>query len=163
MLNHATLADATICDRTHPGAKDSSPRSVLAISGTNDAPTAVEPAVRLRWTRHLPTEGKGSCISSGTVRRGQPGNTWALLDGERVVELPAASLAQLWSLRLDVLRRLVEDAGGVGSPLEEVEVLAPIDGRTEVWAAGVTYEISREARVEESERAADCVRARLRR
>jgi 2-dehydro-3-deoxy-D-arabinonate dehydratase len=29
-------------------------------------------------------------------------------------------------------------------------LLPPIDGRTEVWAAGVTYRISREARVEES-------------
>ena len=29
-------------------------------------------------------------------------------------------------------------------------VLAPIDGRTEVWASGVTYLRSRQARVEES-------------
>ena len=40
-------------------------------------------------------------------------------------------------------------------PLSDVEVLAPIDGRTEVWACGVTYEIFREAHVEESERAAN--------
>jgi len=33
-------------------------------------------------------------------------------------------------------------------------VLAPIDGRTELWAAGVTYEQSRTARVQESERSA---------
>ena len=71
------------------------------------------------------------------------------------MEVPAASLAQLWSLRLGAIRRLVDEAGGTGFPLEEVDVLAPIDGRTEVWACGVTYEISREARVEESERAAD--------
>jgi 2-dehydro-3-deoxy-D-arabinonate dehydratase len=37
-------------------------------------------------------------------------------------------------------------------------LLAPIDGRTEVWASGVTYEISREARVEESEHEADIYR-----
>src|SRR3954468_24683248 len=29
-------------------------------------------------------------------------------------------------------------------------LLAPLDGRTEVWAAGVTYERSRDARMEES-------------
>ncbi len=92
------------------------------------------------------------------LRYRPPGSTRehvGLFDGERVMELPVTSLAQLWSLRLDVLRRLVDDAGGIGTALEEVEVLAPIDGRTEVWACGVTYEISREARVEESERAAN--------
>jgi 2-dehydro-3-deoxy-D-arabinonate dehydratase len=91
------------------------------------------------------------------LRYRQPGSARELVglyDGERVMELPAGSLAQLWSLRSDALRRLVGEAGGVGTPLEEVEVLAPVDGRTEVWACGVTYEISREARVEESERAA---------
>lgn len=91
------------------------------------------------------------------LRYRQPGSSRQLVglyDGERVMELPASSLGQLWSLRTDALRRLVDEVGGVGSPLEEVEVLAPVDGRTEVWAAGVTYEISREARVEESERAA---------
>jgi 2-dehydro-3-deoxy-D-arabinonate dehydratase len=36
---------------------------------------------------------------------------------------------------------------------EPVRLLAPVDGLTEVWAAGVTYELSRDARVEESERA----------
>jgi 2-dehydro-3-deoxy-D-arabinonate dehydratase len=36
-----------------------------------------------------------------------------------------------------------------------VELLAPVDGRTEVWAAGVTYERSRDARIDESEDSAD--------
>src|ERR1700749_102162 len=35
------------------------------------------------------------------------------------------------------------------------ELLAPVDGRTEVWAAGVTYERSRDARITESEESAD--------
>src|SRR5205807_1690507 len=39
--------------------------------------------------------------------------------------------------------------------LAELTVLAPVDDRTEVWACGVTYETSREARVEESEHAPD--------
>lgn len=40
-------------------------------------------------------------------------------------------------------------------PHRDVELLAPVDDDTEVWAAGVTYEVSRQARMEESERAAD--------
>ena len=40
-------------------------------------------------------------------------------------------------------------------PHRDVELLAPVDDDTEVWAAGVTYEVSREARIEESERSAD--------
>ncbi len=73
----------------------------------------------------------------------------------RVADLGAASLASLWSLRLDALRERLDRATGDGPALEDVDVLAPIDGRTEVWACGVTYEISHEARVEESERSAD--------
>src|SRR5262249_6292735 len=38
----------------------------------------------------------------------------------------------------------------VGLPAGLGRVLAPIDGQTEVWAAGVTYKRSEEARVEES-------------
>jgi 2-dehydro-3-deoxy-D-arabinonate dehydratase len=92
------------------------------------------------------------------LRYRQPGSSRELVgafDGERVTEVPAGSLAELWSLRSGALRRLVDEAGGLGAPIEEVEVLAPVDGRTEVWACGVTYEISREARVEESEQAKD--------
>ena len=77
------------------------------------------------------------------LRYRSPGSAKPLvgvLDEDRIKEVPATSLGQLWSLRLDVLRRLLAEAGGIGLPLEEVEVLAPIDGRTEVWASGVTYE-----------------------
>ncbi len=70
---------------------------------------------------------------------------------DRVTPLPVASLAALWALRSDELRAALSVPGD-GVPLAGVELLAPVDGRTEVWAAGVTYEISREARVEESER-----------
>jgi 2-dehydro-3-deoxy-D-arabinonate dehydratase len=42
-----------------------------------------------------------------------------------------------------------------GVDATEVRLLPPIDSRTEVWAAGVTYRRSREARVEESDKAAD--------
>ncbi len=92
------------------------------------------------------------------VRYRRPGSNRDLVgsfDGDRVRDVPVSSLAELWSFRLSTLRTLVDEVGGDGYPIEEVEVLAPIDGRTEVWACGVTYEISREARVEESEGAKD--------
>ena len=41
-------------------------------------------------------------------------------------------------------------AAGPRRPVEEVVLLPPVDGRTEVWAAGVTYARSRAAREEES-------------
>lgn len=88
---------------------------------------------------------------------GSPSASIGLLRDGQVTEFDGVgSLASLWSLSLDELhRRLDEPAGGGEVGLDEVEVLAPIDGRTEVWACGVTYETSREARVEESERSAD--------
>jgi 2-dehydro-3-deoxy-D-arabinonate dehydratase len=49
-------------------------------------------------------------------------------------------------------------AGGTGPdevPLRKITVLAPVDGATEVWAAGVTYERSMHARVQESLDSAD--------
>jgi 2-dehydro-3-deoxy-D-arabinonate dehydratase len=49
-------------------------------------------------------------------------------------------------------------AGGTGPdevPLRRITVLAPVDGGTEVWAAGVTYERSMHARVAESLDSAD--------
>ena len=55
------------------------------------------------------------------------------------------------------LRRFLEgaaEASGQGAAVTGTELLAPVDGRTEVWACGVTYEVSRDARVEESQHAA---------
>ena len=88
---------------------------------------------------------------------GFPDARVGVLDGDRISELTGVDeLASLWLLRLDDLReRLSRRVGNGDLALAEVTVLAPVDGRTEVWAAGVTYEISREARVEESERSAD--------
>jgi 2-dehydro-3-deoxy-D-arabinonate dehydratase len=69
------------------------------------------------------------------------------------------SLAALWALPLDEIRRRTAGRDRAGSlPAGDLTVLPPIDGRTEVWAAGVTYSESREARVEESERSADVYR-----
>ena len=78
-------------------------------------------------------------------------------DEGQVFGLPGVpSLAALWALPLAGIRQRVRDRQVV--PAADVTVLPPVDGRTEVWAAGVTYVTSREARVEESERSADVYR-----
>ena len=75
-------------------------------------------------------------------------------DEGQVFGLPGVpSLAALWALPLAEIRQRVRDREAV--PAADVTLLPPVDGRTEVWAAGVTYVTSREVRVEESERSAD--------
>jgi 2-dehydro-3-deoxy-D-arabinonate dehydratase len=49
--------------------------------------------------------------------------------------------------RLEEIREHLESPGDV---VPDARLLAPVHGRTEVWAAGVTYERSRDARQEES-------------
>jgi 2-dehydro-3-deoxy-D-arabinonate dehydratase len=79
-----------------------------------------------------------------------------VLRDARITELEnVASLGSLWSLPLAEIAGRLAGARGPQSDPGEVTVLAPVDGRTEVWACGVTYEISREARREESEQDAD--------
>lgn len=80
-----------------------------------------------------------------------------LLADDAVTELAGVStLAQLWQLAAVVLREHLDQAKtGPPVPLSRVRLRAPVDARTEVWACGVTYEVSRGARIEESERAAD--------
>jgi 2-dehydro-3-deoxy-D-arabinonate dehydratase len=70
--------------------------------------------------------------------------------------LPVPSLADLLGAPLADIRAVVESAAAA-TPLPATRlpggpprILAPVDGRTEVWASGVTYQRSREARVEES-------------
>jgi 2-dehydro-3-deoxy-D-arabinonate dehydratase len=162
------LAGATTSDRTQPAVTGSSPGrpvrggrhgdllgpATYVVVSWNPRTACGMRVMALLWTSRSPTEGKVVRI----LRYRSPGSARehvGVYDGERVMEVPVASLGQLWALRSGTIRRLVSEAGGVGLPLEEVDVLAPIDGRTEVWAAGVTYEISREARVEDSESAAD--------
>jgi 2-dehydro-3-deoxy-D-arabinonate dehydratase len=78
-------------------------------------------------------------------------------DEGQVFGLPGVpSLAALWALPLAEIRQRVRDRQPV--PAADITLLPPVDGRTEVWAAGVTYFTSREARVEESERSADVYR-----
>jgi 2-dehydro-3-deoxy-D-arabinonate dehydratase len=60
-------------------------------------------------------------------------------------------LAALLHLPAADFRAALEAATATGSSAELLgRVLAPIDGQTEVWAAGVTYRRSEQARVEES-------------
>jgi 2-dehydro-3-deoxy-D-arabinonate dehydratase len=71
-----------------------------------------------------------------------------LADGG-LTPLTVESAAELWRRGLDELRELTETLAP--QPVtERIQWLPPIDGRTEVWAAGVTYLRSRDARVEES-------------
>ena len=90
--------------------------------------------------------------------RGPEGPRVGVLSEGRVAAVPGvATLGQLWTMPLALLRRPLEEAArgcARGAPVEEVALLPPIDGRTEVWACGVTYEVSREARMEESRHAA---------
>jgi 2-dehydro-3-deoxy-D-arabinonate dehydratase len=67
----------------------------------------------------------------------------------------AATLADLLGQPLHRIREICADGGGAAVAGERAELLAPVDGRCEVWAAGVTYERSRTARMAESEDSAD--------
>ncbi len=87
-----------------------------------------------------------------------------VLDGDQVHPLPGvATMAELLARPLTWIRGacetvLADAAGGTGreqDPLRRITVLAPVDGATEVWAAGVTYERSMHARVQESLDSAD--------
>ena len=83
-------------------------------------------------------------------------------DEGQVFGLPGVeSLSALWALPLAEIRERVagrERVPAADVPVADITLLPPVDGRTEVWAAGVTYYSSREARVEESERSADVYR-----
>ncbi|MFI6987824.1 fumarylacetoacetate hydrolase family protein [Nonomuraea wenchangensis] len=77
-------------------------------------------------------------------------------DGEHVTELSGVTtVGELLRLPATELRERVTAPSGVEHASAAVRRLAPVDGLMEVWAAGVTYRRSREARVLESERAAD--------
>lgn len=79
-----------------------------------------------------------------------------ILTDDAVIALDdVPSLGWLWSLPSEQLRDTLDSARGPRVDPASVTILAPVDGRTEVWACGVTYEISRQARREESEHAAD--------
>ncbi len=81
---------------------------------------------------------------------------FGLVTGERVVDLARSggpdsltAALQLPAAELSAALRAVVDAPHEDMPLSAVTLKAPID-RQEVWAAGVTYLRSRDARMEES-------------
>ena len=73
------------------------------------------------------------------------GTVWAALHEDGAVPL-GTSLAELLALPLDEARGRID--GASGSPVQG-RLLAPVDEQ-EVWAAGVTYERSRDERMAES-------------
>jgi 2-dehydro-3-deoxy-D-arabinonate dehydratase len=73
-----------------------------------------------------------------------------------ITQLPAVpALAGLLALPLRSIQELCANPDGPAVPRDQAGLLAPVDGGTEVWAAGVTYERSRTARMAESENSAD--------
>ena len=84
--------------------------------------------------------------SGGEVRVG------VLTDGAVRPVPGVATMAALLALGLAEARSLVERAADEPAvPVDDVRLLPPVDGLTEVWASGVTYERSMDARVEESQ------------
>lgn len=79
--------------------------------------------------------------AGGLAARG-PDGSWRALPAELTLDgLLAAGRDRLWSSAAEAVQ--------AGLRIDEPAPLAPIDGQ-EVWAAGVTYERSRDARVAES-------------
>jgi 2-dehydro-3-deoxy-D-arabinonate dehydratase len=68
-----------------------------------------------------------------------------------VHRLAVGTVGELLGSSLDDIRRIIEDSLQRPPTAVHPKPLPPLDGACEVWAAGVTYERSRQARVEESE------------
>lgn len=83
-----------------------------------------------------------------THGRAEPEVGVELNDGIRKLDVPTAG--DLLTRPLAEIRELAEYAAGTPAEASGAVLLPPIDGRTEVWAAGVTYSRSRQARMEES-------------
>jgi len=63
--------------------------------------------------------------------------------------LDVEHLSDLLTETVQGARRIVESPGPA-VPMGQYRLLPPVDGLTEVWASGVTYRRSRQARIEES-------------
>ncbi|MBJ7598042.1 MAG: hypothetical protein DLM67_02850 [Candidatus Nephthysia bennettiae] len=73
---------------------------------------------------------------------------WALWAEGRLVAVEL-SLDQLLGQPLETIRERLRDPEGPQLDPDELDLLAPVENQ-EVWAAGVTYQRSREARMEEA-------------
>lgn len=69
---------------------------------------------------------------------------------DTVTPLEVPDVASLLRLPAADLFAALDETAGPPLSLDQVVLLPPVDGATEVWAAGVTYERSRTAREEES-------------
>lgn len=73
---------------------------------------------------------------------------------DQVFPIPVDTLGGLLMETKQEIDRIVGQAIWEGEPAESgIQLLPPVDGRMEVWAAGVTYRRSKDARVEESTQA----------
>jgi 2-dehydro-3-deoxy-D-arabinonate dehydratase len=90
----------------------------------------------MRVVRYLPT---GQSVPSVGVE----------FDGG-IRPVAVTSVGDLLGRPLAEIRGLAEDAGSAAPAGPGAVLLPPVDGRTEVWAAGVTYYRSREGRMAES-------------
>ncbi|MDQ1582496.1 MAG: 2-dehydro-3-deoxy-D-arabinonate dehydratase [Microbacteriaceae bacterium] len=94
-------------------------------------------------------------IPSGTLLKGRTAGgrvRWFFQGADGLRDLDSnATLAGLLALSADELEDHLNAATAAAEA--PVELLAPLDDHTEVWAAGVTYQASREARMEESREA----------
>lgn len=130
-----------------------------AVMGTPDqGPTATGAGGVASGAEGVVSGAGGAPSGAGRVASGDGGV--ASGDGSAaqrtitpLAEAPA--IADVLALPLSRIREVLDKPGGEPVPVAGAELLAPIDGRTEVWAAGVTYERSRAARVIESEEAKD--------
>lgn len=83
----------------------------------------------------------------------EPGRPIGVIDSEGLVRpVDVSGLNALLRLRLTEIEIAIDEAmtGPVSAAYDDLKVLPPIDGRTEAWAAGVTYVRSQDARIEES-------------
>lgn len=72
------------------------------------------------------------------------------LKGSTIYQIDAGSIAELLKMSVAEMQNTCADTNGSVCERSEVTLHAPIDGRTEVWAAGVTYERSQTERMKES-------------
>lgn len=101
----------------------------------------------------MESRGQAAPTRLAKVRQADGQTAWAVLDDEGSLGLLSAGTTLGSLLALDaaeLTRRLAEVPR---TRTDEPELLAPVDEDTEVWAAGVTYEVSRQARMEESTQA----------
>ena len=87
------------------------------------------------------------------ISRTGGGARLGIATGAIVRPVGAASLAALLAYPAGTIRELLANSGVDTFRSEEVIPLPPVDGRMEVWAAGVTYSRSKQARMEESAQA----------